>query len=163
MSYFEGRNKLLSASDVDILKNCRVDWYQSRGPGGQKKNRKFSAVRVHHIPTGVTVEETGGRSQNLNKHNAIKKLKLKIAVKTEDEEIDFFRPDCSVKNDKFPLCAAKVFDHLKRNVFSIRATADSLDISTSKLIKFLCRDLFLWREINDLRERKGMKRLKLMN
>jgi hypothetical protein len=160
-NYFEERNKWLTASDEIFLRDCKLDWFQASGPGGQKRNRKYSGVRLKHIPTDITVEVVKSRSQNENRHQAIKKLKLQIAIFTAGPVIDNFRVDVSISNSEYFINAAKVFDTLKKYNFSVSDTAKELNISTSRLIKFLARDEFLWREVNAERERLGMKKLKV--
>ena len=159
--YFENRNKWLEASDEEFLKNCKLAWFQASGPGGQKRNRKYSGVRLKHLPTDITVEVVKSRSQNENRHNAIKKLKIQIAIKTDGPEVDSFRLEVSMLNSEYPLYAAKIFDVLKKNNFSIADSGKVFKLSTSRLIKFLARDEYLWREVNTEREKLGIKRLKL--
>ena len=161
MSFYEDRNKWLKASDEEFFKECSHDWFQASGPGGQKRNRKYSGVRIHHKPTGLTAEEVQSRSQNDNKHNAIRKLKIKLAVETEGPEIDLIRHDVSSGNSEYPLFAAKIFDTLKQYNYSMSEAADDLKMTTSHLIKILAKDEYLWREVNQTREKLGLHRLKI--
>jgi protein subunit release factor B len=67
------------ATDIkSLLKEVKVDYYKSTGPGGQKKNKKASAVRLRHIPSGIIIIATEYRSQAQNKKLALERLQKKL-------------------------------------------------------------------------------------
>ena len=57
-----------------LLAECEVETYRSSGPGGQKKNKTESSVRVRHLPTGVVRIATESRSQSRNRESALERV-----------------------------------------------------------------------------------------
>lgn len=56
------------------LKDCRVDTFQSGGPGGQHKNATQSAVRITHLASGAVGQGADSRDQPKNKRAAFEKM-----------------------------------------------------------------------------------------
>lgn len=63
------------------MKNIKIEYYKSSGPGGQHKNKRNMAVRATHLPSGLAAVGQEERSQARNKALALERLEKKIIAK----------------------------------------------------------------------------------
>ena len=65
-------------TDEALLAECEVQTFRSSGPGGQNVNRRETAVRLHHLPTGVVIVCQEERSQLRNRQIALARLRTRL-------------------------------------------------------------------------------------
>ncbi|PIS17302.1 MAG: peptide chain release factor 1 [Candidatus Nealsonbacteria bacterium CG09_land_8_20_14_0_10_42_14] len=77
------------ATEIKINpKDLKVDVYKSSGPGGQYVNKRMTAVRITHLPTGIVVTSQTERNLQQNKENAMSILGARVLEKNKSEQVE---------------------------------------------------------------------------
>jgi len=70
--------------------DLRIDFYRASGKGGQNVNKRETAVRITHLPTGLVVTSQTERNQLQNKENAMSILEARFLKRKEMENLEKF-------------------------------------------------------------------------
>lgn len=167
------RDGYLLEDDRRLLGQCQVDRYRASGPGGQKRNKTSSAVRLRHGPTGVVVVARESRSQEENRARAIRRLRMAIALKVRERvELVGYEPprwlgsgggswvEVSRRDRRYPLVVAAVLDVVAAAGGRVGLAARMLGVATGRLTRFLRRDGKLWGQVNEIRRQGGCRPLR---
>jgi hypothetical protein len=151
-------------SDEQLLAECRVEAFRGPGPGGQKRNKTSSAVRVTHNPTGLWAISTESRSQQRNRQMALDRLRHKLALLVREAAnlAEFPEPeilDVSQRAFGYPAAMGKILDVLDHAGWSVSDAARILAVSTGRLVGFLREDGPLFAEVNRRRKERGLRGL----
>jgi peptide chain release factor 1 len=68
--------------------DLKIDYYKASGPGGQYVNKRMTAVRITHLPSGIIVTCQTERSLQQNKESALAILEAKLLEKKEMENLE---------------------------------------------------------------------------
>ncbi len=165
----------LDLDDRRLLAACDVHAYRASGPGGQKRNKTSSAVRLRHRPTGLTVVGTESRSQHENRARALRRLRQAIAldVRRPVDLTDFAVPETvhaclgrdgrfcvSVRNQRYWPCIQAVLDLLDAVDGQVGEAARRLGVSTAALSSLLTRDGKVLAAANRIRQDRGRRPLR---
>ena len=174
------RNRWTSLTDQQLLAQCEVDTYRASGPGGQKRNKTSSAVRIRHPQSGLIVIAEESRSQHQNKAKALERMRqafyLKLRLPLSPQELTpealalregyhgardkNGRLELGKRDTRFWPAAGVVLDVLDSLEARVSDAATALGISTANLLGFLQTSPKVWEQANILRARFGHKPLR---
>ena len=132
---------LPEAEEVDLKINesdLRIDVFRAGGPGGQSVNTTDSAVRITHIPTGLSVSQQDEKSQHKNKAKGMKILRSRL-YELERSRIDLERS----KDRKSKIGTGDRSDRIRTYNFPQgRVTDHRINLTLHKLDEFLEGEVF---------------------
>jgi hypothetical protein len=138
-----------------------ITYRHEYGPGGQKKNKTSSAVRLIHKPTLIQASASEDRMQSINKQRALRRLRMELAIELRQRESAWAKAwGMNSKNMDLPLLAGCILDSLYTRSFQVSEVAKYFSLRTSRLIKILQKSDRLWREVNAQRQHLNLKELR---
>jgi hypothetical protein len=154
-----------------LLRQCRWEAFRGSGPGGQKRNKTSSSVRLVHKPSGLSAVAGEARSQAVNRATALLRLRRRMVLELRaavDPRTFVTPPDVSAIL-RLTRRAAGSPDHLRAlgvaldvlaaSGCSVSAAARLLGVSTGQLVGFLRADPRAWATVNRMRTRAGLRPL----
>ncbi len=132
---------LPEVEEVDLKINdsdLRIDVFRAGGPGGQSVNTTDSAVRITHIPTGISVSQQDEKSQHKNKAKGMKILRARL-YELERQRIDQERS----KDRKSKIGTGDRSERIRTYNFPQgRVTDHRINLTLHKLEEFLEGEIF---------------------
>ncbi|KAJ6829618.1 uncharacterized protein M6B38_357125 [Iris pallida] len=172
-------NNYLSLSDEELMSQCNMGTFKASGPGGQHRNKRETAVRLKHLPTGIIAQAVEDRSQHKNRASALSRLRTLLALKVRKEiELDEYTPPLELlhilpvkstargpnigsqigpNNPKFALGVQALLDLIFAVEGSVSQAAQKLGLSTGALSRLILSDDSLRMAVNELRTSKSNK------
>jgi len=165
----------LSLTDEELLAQCEESHLRSSGPGGQKRNKTSSAVRLTHRPTGLIAAASDNRSQRVNKVHALRRLRETIALerRTPIAAADHVPSDllkecispagrftANHRDLRYYVAVSEVLDILVACGLKVSEAAEIMQLSTGQLVKLLRKDPALWARVGKWRKQFGLSALR---
>jgi hypothetical protein len=160
-------------SDEAFLAECDFEAFRASGPGGQKRNKTSSAVRLTHRPSGESAIASESRSQHDNRRSALRRVRHRV-VMVHREAVDlasFVKPKwfeelmaagriaVSKRDERYLAVVGLILDVLAAGEWSVSVSAKALGITTSAMVSFLQSDQKLMTQVNHERVQRKLKAL----
>jgi RF-1 domain len=171
------RSSWTCLNDGELLAQCELDTYRASGPGGQKRNKTSSAVRIRHPPSGLIVIAEESRSQHENRERGLRRLRQAFYLKLREPIPSAGTPatlpaiqECRTgagrlvvgkKDQRLWPAVGILLDVLEARQARVSEAAELLEISTANLIEFLGLHPKVWEQVQHMRGRFGLKQLRM--
>lgn len=159
--------------ETELLKQCEVTAGRGSGPGGQNRNKVETAIRIKHLPSGVSASATERRHKEQNRKQAVFRLRIKLAIGVR-EPIDPGGPPSACwsargkggrllinpSHEDFPALLAEAMDRIAMVEQDVSAAGSLLGVSMSQLVKLLKHEPAALEALNARRVELGQRPLR---
>jgi len=160
--------------DDALRDQCEETFGRQRGPGGQHRNSRDTAVNLRHLPTGVEIVAAERRSQQDNRRTAWRRLRLKLARSVRRKiDTNRYQPSklwesrrqgdklgVNPKHADFPPLLAEAMDVVEARAWDVGGAAGTLGISMSQLVRLIRHDPGAFERVNRGRVARGWHALR---
>lgn len=166
-----------------LERECRFERLRRSGPGGQNRNKVETAVRFHHLSSGLVGEATERRYQAQNRKNALDRLRMELALNIRNAPT--LVPDAEsvalpqeyaaslrwfarlsgsklrVAADHFdyPILVSEFFDVYEAADENLALAAELLKTTSSQIVRLLAAEPKALNRLNEMRAKRGLGRL----
>jgi hypothetical protein len=164
------RNTYLRLDDAALLRDCHQERYRASGPGGQRRNKVETAIRLHHRPSGLVAQAEESRSLEENRKRALRRLRERMALELRapfdlaappvvPELAEHLGPEGRLsvnrRNRAYPIIVATVLDALAAAEGRYAKAARALGLTTSQALRFLRSVPQVWRAVEQARNKNS--------
>jgi len=174
----------LSLPPDSLLKQCLQARFQGSGPGGQKRNRVYSGVRLTHPPSGLSAESVDSRASARNLGEALSRLRLAIALAAvpvdavaggndpgnaevtrgggpgDPDPATPFRSGANPSHPDYARGALRALSLLRSHAGQLAPAAAALGCTPSALTRYLKEEKSVWARTREIRIANGLHPLK---
>ena len=157
-----------------LLKQCDFQFGRGSGPGGQNRNKVETGARIVHLPTGLESKATERRQQQVNRHVAIGRLRLRLALKARTAASrDGHRPSelwcrrrqgtrlpVNPRHPDYPALLAEALDVIVARRWDVAGAARILGVTMSQLSRLVRHHPPAFAMLNKGRESVGLQPLR---
>lgn len=164
-----------------LLKECRQSRFQGSGPGGQKRNRVYSGVRLVHAPSGLSAECVDSRASARNVGEALARLRLALALAPVPARLPEpaspedgaapgqaadpapggpFRAEANPSHPDYARGALRALCLLHGHAGQLAPAAAALGCTPSALTRYLKAEKAIWARAREIRVANGLHPLK---
>jgi hypothetical protein len=162
-----------AAVPVDqLLAECDLVRTRRGGPGGQHRNKVETAVVITHRPTGLRGQAAERRSQDLNRQQALQRLRVRLAVEVRrpigraepvsplwHSRVRGGKLSVSAEHADFPALLAEALDRFAAGDWDVVVVAPALGVSATQLVKLLKLEPAALAHLNASRVARGLRPL----